>query len=71
MAGLELTLPDGSPASFEALSVIKLMLQEGFILLPEGEHSNVISITPPLTISEKQLSDSVGTLARVLQTPRP
>ena len=66
MAGLELALADGSPATAQVLRAIKLMLREGFILLPEGEHSNVISFTPPLIISEKQLSQCVKTLQRVL-----
>src|SRR5258706_5833224 len=53
MAGIELRLPDGAPAASEVLSAVKLMLREGFILLPEGEHANVITFTPPLTISER------------------
>ena len=71
MAGLEVTLPDGSPATNQVMRAIKLMLREGFILLPEGEHSNVISFTPPLTISQKQLFDCVKTLERVLQQVEP
>ena len=39
----------------------------GFILLPEGEHANVISLTPPLTIPETQLRKTVRALARVLR----
>ncbi len=55
MAGLELRRADGSPATDEALRVTKAMLRRGFILLPEGEHGNVISFTPPLTITAAQL----------------
>ena len=66
MAGLELRRADGSPATAESLRVIKAMLHRGFILLPEGEHANVISFTPPLTISEAQLQKTVATLAEVL-----
>ena len=67
MGGLELRRHDGSPAGTEAIGVIKAMLQRGFILLPEGEHGNVISFTPPLTISEVQLARTVKTLAEVLR----
>ena len=67
MAGIEINLPDGSPATSQVMRAIKLMLREGFILLPEGEHSNVISCTPPLTISQEDLFDCVKTLQRVLQ----
>jgi 4-aminobutyrate aminotransferase-like enzyme len=56
MAGLELLKADGTPASTESLRVIKVMLQRGFILLPEGEHGNVISFTPPLTITKAELT---------------
>jgi 4-aminobutyrate aminotransferase-like enzyme len=62
MVGLELRRGDGSPATFEALRAIKAMLRRGFILLPEGEHSNVISFTPPLTISKRQLAETVDAL---------
>ena len=68
MAGLELRHADGSAATAEALRVIKVMLHRGFILLPEGEHGNIISFTPPLTISEAQLANTIKTLAEVLAT---
>ena len=51
----------------EALDVIKRMLHRGFILLPEGEHSNVISFTPPLTITAAQLRQAVGALGEELR----
>ncbi len=66
MAGLELRNGDGSPATAPALDIIKNLLHRGFILLPEGEHSNVISFTPPLTISEAQLRTTVNALAEEL-----
>ena len=66
MAALELHRRDGSPATDEALRAIKAMLQRGFILLPEGGHSNVISFTPPLTIGEGQLASAVVALSEVL-----
>jgi 4-aminobutyrate aminotransferase-like enzyme len=66
MAGLELRHADGSPATTESIGAIKAMLHRGFVLLPEGEHSHVISFTPPLTISEAQLKQTVRTLAEVL-----
>jgi 4-aminobutyrate aminotransferase-like enzyme len=67
MAGLELRRPDGSPATTEALGLIKRMLHRGFILLPEGEHSNVIAFTPPLTITEAQLRSVVRALDEELR----
>ena len=68
MAGVELRLPNGQPATQAAMQVIKTMLQRGFILLPEGEHANVISFTPPLTITKTQLAKAVAALKEVLTT---
>ena len=68
MAGVELRLPDGKPATETTMRVIKEMLHRGFILLPEGGHANVISFTPPLTITKAQLRRTVKTLAGVLAT---
>jgi 4-aminobutyrate aminotransferase-like enzyme len=66
MAGVELHLSDGRPTTDAAMQAIKTMLQRGFILLPEGEYGNVISFTPPLTITKAQLTKAVTTLAEVL-----
>ncbi len=66
MAGLELRLPNSEPATDAAMRAIKALLQRGFILLPEGEHGNVISFTPPLTITQAQLAEAVAALEEVL-----
>jgi 4-aminobutyrate aminotransferase-like enzyme len=67
MAGVELRLPDGKPATEATMQAVKNMLHRGFILLPEGEHANVISFTPPLIITKAQLIKTVGALAEVLR----
>jgi len=66
MAGVELNLPDGKPATQAALSAIKSLLHRGYIFLPEGEHGNVISFTPPLTITHAQLAKAAAELQKVL-----
>jgi 4-aminobutyrate aminotransferase-like enzyme len=66
MAGVELRKRNGQPATAEALGAVKTLLQRGYIFLPEGEHGNVISFTPPLTITKAQLKASVRALAEVL-----
>ena len=66
LAGMELRRQDGSPATTETFSIIKKMLRRGFILLPEGEQGNVISFTPPLTITKVQLAKVASVLAEVL-----
>jgi 4-aminobutyrate aminotransferase-like enzyme len=67
LAGLEVRLPSGSPATAAVIHVVKALLRRGFILLPEGEHSNVIGFTPPLTISANQLCAAVDALGEELQ----
>ncbi len=66
MVGIELRNSDGSPATDRAFAVIKEMLRRGFILLPEGQHANVISLTPPMTISRAELAATVEALAEIL-----
>lgn len=66
-AGLEITNTSGEPATNFSLLVIKKLLQRGFIFLPEGDHANVVSFTPPLTISPAQLKQAVSCLEKVLQ----
>jgi 4-aminobutyrate aminotransferase-like enzyme len=68
MAGVELRRHDGSPACVETFAVVKELLRRGYISLPEGEYGNVISFTPPLTITKAQLTKAVAALAEVLTT---
>ncbi len=65
MAGIELSLPDGTPATQKVLKVIKTLLHRGYIFLPEGEHANIVSFTPPLTITKPQLAEAVAALSEV------
>jgi 4-aminobutyrate aminotransferase-like enzyme len=62
MAGVELRDKSGRPATSASLAIIKRLLHRGFIFLPEGEHANVLSFTPPLTISIRDLHRSVSAL---------
>lgn len=66
MAGIEVRRPNGRPATDLVLRLVKHMLAKGFILLPEGEQSEVISLTPPLTISRRQLRAAVAALTGIL-----
>jgi 4-aminobutyrate aminotransferase-like enzyme len=67
MAGVEIRRPDGAPATAEALGVLRAMLRAGFIVLPEGEWSNIISFTPPLTITRPQLAAAARALGQALK----
>ena len=70
LAGAELQRLNGKPATAIALQVTKQMLHRGFILLPEGEHSNVLGFTPPLTITGEEIHSAVKTLGEVLAEVR-
>ncbi len=43
------------------------LLQRGILALPEGSHSEVLGLTPPLTITQRQLDHSVKVLAHLLR----
>jgi 4-aminobutyrate aminotransferase-like enzyme len=62
MAGLELRTKSGEPATEASLQVMERLLARGIIVLPEGEHSNVISFTPPLIITSAELKRAARTL---------
>jgi 4-aminobutyrate aminotransferase-like enzyme len=66
LAGLELRQTDGTPATQTILHLVKMLLQRGFILLPEGEHANVLGFTPPLTISEAQIATTLNMCEELL-----
>jgi 4-aminobutyrate aminotransferase-like enzyme len=68
LAGLELCFADGSPATSECLKIIKHLLHKGFVLLPEGEHGNVISFSPPLTIRREHLERVLSALKKILES---
>jgi 4-aminobutyrate aminotransferase-like enzyme len=42
------------------------MLQKGYLVLTGGVRSEVLTLTPPLTIHEDRLSDAAGALRDVL-----
>lgn len=69
MVGVELSGADGTPATADALKAVKRLLQAGYIALPEGEHSNVVGFTPPLTISAAELNRAARTLGEALLEP--
>jgi len=62
MAGLAFDEGEGP----RVMSAVKEMLQRGYILLPSGEHGNVITFSPPLTITEKQLERALVALQKVM-----
>jgi 4-aminobutyrate aminotransferase-like enzyme len=66
MVGMELRKANGVPAEKEVIGLVKRMLKRGFIMLPEGEHGNVLSFTPPLSIPKASLQRCVKILQEEL-----
>jgi 4-aminobutyrate aminotransferase-like enzyme len=75
MIGMEFTEPQlygprnkkPVPATARARSFIAEALRHGVILLPAGPHHNVVSITPPFVISEKEITFAVSLFDKILQ----
>ncbi len=58
---------DFQPATDRAKAFIGEALKAGIVLLPAGASRNVISITPPFLISEKDITFCVSTFDKILQ----
>ncbi|HSI11687.1 MAG TPA: aspartate aminotransferase family protein [Chthoniobacter sp.] len=56
MLGVELINTDGTPYTDLAVGIVKRALQDGILLLADGPHSNVLSITPPFTIDDEEIA---------------
>ena len=59
-----------TPATDKARAFIAEALRQGMILLPSGLAHNVISITPPFVISEKEILFCVKSFDKILQNLR-
>lgn len=73
MIGLEFSERDLSakkvlyrPATEKARNFMKEALRSGIILLPSGPGHNVVSITPPFLISEREISHCVNAFDKIL-----
>jgi 4-aminobutyrate aminotransferase-like enzyme len=66
MLGIELHDSQGRPAGAAAVRAVQRLLALGRIVLPEGEHGEVISFTPPLTLPEAEIPRIVARVHRVL-----
>ena len=66
MLGLALADASGAPASELVLRTVQAMLRRGFICLPEGDAGEVISLSPPLTVTQTQLRPALTALRQSL-----
>jgi acetylornithine/succinyldiaminopimelate/putrescine aminotransferase len=61
MIGLQLERP------MEALTVTRTLLERGYLVLPAGAQSDVLQLTPPVTIADAQLDGFVEALRVTLE----
>lgn len=70
MIGMEFVDPLSKkplPAPAKAKQFVEESLRAGIILLPCGPHHNVISITPPFIISEREIDFSITVFDKILK----
>jgi 4-aminobutyrate aminotransferase-like enzyme len=66
MGGIAWRLPEGGPDTGLSVGIMQEVLRHGVLLLPEGEHSEVTGITPPLTITEAELVRAFREITRAV-----
>ena len=66
MGGIAWRRADGGPDTELSVWLMQEALRRGVILLPEGEHSEVTGITPPLTITETELKRAFREITRAV-----
>jgi 4-aminobutyrate aminotransferase-like enzyme len=66
MIGLELRSKHGLPATDLTWKVVLGMKEQGFLVIPEGEHGEVIGITPPLIIDRRCIDRAARAFERVI-----
>lgn len=59
--------PKAIPATEKARSFVAEALRSGIVLLPSGPGHNVISLTPPLVISEKEIAWCIKAFDKIFQ----
>lgn len=64
MLGVELVDAKGQPATEIAIRTMKSSLKEGLVLLADSPTSNVLSFSPPFTISDEEMDFVVSWLQR-------
>ena len=59
MQALELRHPDGRPAGDICIELVKGLLKDGILVLPDAPEGHVLALTPPLGISDEEIAFAV------------
>lgn len=64
MVGLQLE------QEYRALSATRALLERGYLVLPAGDHADVIQLAPPVTLTDTLFGGFVEALEQVLKAPQ-
>ena len=67
MVGIEFRDHQCQPDSRLSLQLLEDLLEQGYIVLPDGDQGQVIGLTPPLIVSKSQISSFVCVLEELYQ----
>jgi 4-aminobutyrate aminotransferase-like enzyme len=69
LLGIELVAGDGgAPAEAAAARVATRALAKGVIVLPAGDQSHVVELTPALTVTDDQMNFAVDVLGGAIES---
>ncbi|MFT7834901.1 aspartate aminotransferase family protein [Saccharothrix sp. BKS2] len=66
MVGIELVGPQGEPDALKAGAVLEGARERGLLVGKGGLYGNVIRLAPPMTVTEDEVEEALGTLEAVL-----
>ena len=52
-----------------AVPLVEKLLQRGILALPEGSRGEILGVTPPLVITERQLEYCAGVMSELVGEP--
>ncbi|WP_254869408.1 aspartate aminotransferase family protein [Thalassospira lucentensis] len=66
MRAFELIADDGKPSAKRLQTLLQLARSNGLLLMPSGEHANVVRLLAPLTIPFDQVDEAFAIIAKLL-----
>jgi 4-aminobutyrate aminotransferase-like enzyme len=66
MLGVEIVTSNGEPDGTTAIGLVQDALRNGILLLADSPHGNVLSFTPPFTISQEEIQHVLQWLGNAL-----
>lgn len=66
MRAFELIADDGAPSPKRLQTLLQLARASGLLLMPSGEHANVVRLLAPLTIPFEQVDEAFAIIGKVL-----